>query len=98
MLTKQYSISSSALDDPRLVTLTVTILDAPHMSQHGRYVGTATTYLASLQPGMQVRATTRPSNESFHPPLDPTVPMVLIGAGSGIAPFRAFIQERALQK
>jgi cytochrome P450/NADPH-cytochrome P450 reductase len=47
---------------------------------------------------MQVRAATRPSGELFHPPLDPAVPMLLIGAGSGIAPFRGFIQERALQK
>lgn len=40
----------------------------------------------------------RPSAAAFHPPDDPTIPVVMFCAGSGLAPMRGFIQERALQK
>lgn len=40
----------------------------------------------------------RPSHTHFHPPANPQTPIVLICAGSGIAPFRGFLQERAIQK
>jgi cytochrome P450/NADPH-cytochrome P450 reductase len=39
----------------------------------------------------------RPSNIAFHPPADITVPVVLICAGTGLAPFRGFLQDRELQ-
>ncbi|KAJ7601926.1 fatty acid hydroxylase [Mycena polygramma] len=40
----------------------------------------------------------RPSAAAFHPPADPKTPVVMFCAGSGIAPMRGFIQERAAQK
>ena len=48
--------------------------------------------------GEKVQMMVRPSNAAFHLPSDPSVPMVLCAAGSGLAPFRGFIEERALQK
>ncbi|KAJ9114037.1 hypothetical protein QFC22_005857 [Naganishia vaughanmartiniae] len=96
---RQYSISSSPLDIPNRVTLTFSVLDAPHVSGRGaRYYGTATHFLSGLVPGARIHAAVRPSNEGFHPPADPMIPMIMGCAGSGIAPFRSFIQERALQK
>ncbi|KAJ9093885.1 hypothetical protein QFC21_006258 [Naganishia friedmannii] len=96
---RQYSISSSPLDVPNRVTLTFSVLNAPHISGRGpRYYGTATHFLSELVPGTRIHAAVRPSNEGFHPPADPKVPMLMGCAGSGIAPFRSFVQERALQK
>jgi len=111
MRVRQYSISSSPLANPAHVTLTVSIIDAPALS--GRrdsgfnvdnaedpfhYLGVASTYLASLHPGDLIPLTVRPSAAAFHLPVDPAVPIVMFCAGTGLAPFRGFIQERAAQK
>jgi cytochrome P450/NADPH-cytochrome P450 reductase len=44
-----------------------------------------------------VSVAVRPSNVAFHPPEDLGAPLVLICAGTGLAPFRGFLQERAIQ-
>ncbi|CAF4212977.1 unnamed protein product, partial [Adineta steineri] len=52
-----------------------------------------------MVPSLRVRqyCSVRASNVKFHPPEDTKVPIVMIAAGTGIAPFRGFIQERAAQ-
>jgi cytochrome P450/NADPH-cytochrome P450 reductase len=60
-------------------------------------MGVATTFLDGLRAGDKVQVAVRPFG-AFHPPLDPSVPVVMIAAVSGVAPMRGFIQERALQK
>jgi cytochrome P450/NADPH-cytochrome P450 reductase len=95
---RQYSISSSPLWRPDHATLTVATVDAPAFSGSGRYRGVASSFLAGVRPGDRVSIAVRPSNARFHPPADPKTPIVMICAGSGLAPFRGFLQERAAQK
>ncbi|WP_156842196.1 bifunctional cytochrome P450/NADPH--P450 reductase [Novosphingobium aquimarinum] len=95
---RQYSISSSPLWREDHLTLTVAVLDQPAQSGIGRFQGVASTYLAELEAGARLSVVVRPSHVAFHPPEDPQTPIILVCAGTGIAPFRGFIQERAIQK
>lgn len=96
MRSRQYSISSSPLRDPGRLSLTVAILDEPAMSGHRRHLGVASTFLAGLEPGTSISVAVRPSQSLFRPPSDPATPIVMVCAGSGIAPFHGFLQERAI--
>ncbi|MGX9688610.1 bifunctional cytochrome P450/NADPH--P450 reductase [Deinococcus wulumuqiensis] len=94
---RQYSISSSPLWKADACTLTVAVVDAPAKSGQGQYQGVASTFLRNAEPGTRVQVAVRPSNTAFHPPADPATPIVMICAGTGLAPFHGFLQERALQ-
>lgn len=97
MRTRQYSISSSPLAKVGQLTLTMSVLDAPAMSGRNLpFLGVASNFLNTLTSGDRVQIAIRSSR--FHLPDDPTVPVVMICAGSGVAPFRGFMQERAAQK
>ncbi|ESK91468.1 cytochrome p450 [Moniliophthora roreri MCA 2997] len=99
MRVRQYSISSSPLWNPEHATLTISVLDSPSISDSSKtFLGVGSNYLARLIPGDRVQMAVRPSAAAFHPPEDPTVPIVAYCAGSGLAPIRGFIQERAMQK
>lgn len=99
MRIRQYSISSSPLVNPQHATLTVSVVNAPALSgRPERFLGVGSNYLAGLKPGDRVQISVRPSGANFHPPSDPLVPVIMFCAGSGLAPFRGFIQERAAQK
>lgn len=98
MRARQYSISSSPLRDPFSCSLTVAVVDAPALAGGRRHLGVASTWLRDLRENEPVSVAVRPSQTGFHPPEDPSVPVIMICAGSGIAPFHGFLQERALQK
>lgn len=90
------SISSSPLADPAKLTLTYSLLDEPSLSGRGRHVGVATHFLSSLSPGEKLHVSVRPSVAAFHLPSDAeNTPIICIAAGTGLAPFRGFMQERA---
>lgn len=88
-----YSISSSPLAHPNEVHLTVGI---QRTQKHGRMrYGAASSFLASRVPlGLPVNVFVQPSGH-FHPPEDPSRDLILCGPGTGIAPFRGFLHERA---
>ncbi|KZT53966.1 cytochrome P450 [Calocera cornea HHB12733] len=97
MRIRQYSISSSPLAHPGQCSLTVSVLRAPAIAGHGEFLGVASNYLAHLEIGDVVCVAVRPSAAKFHLPTDLTKPIVLFCAGSGFAPMRGFIEERAEQ-
>ncbi|KAF8217433.1 fatty acid hydroxylase [Mycena galopus ATCC 62051] len=100
MRVRQYSISSSPLWNPAHITVTISVLDAPALSgkTSAPFLGVGSNYLASLMPGDRVQMAVRPSAAAFHPPENPATPVVMFCSGSGLAPMRGFMQERAAQK
>ena len=69
----------------------------PAWSGRGEFHGTCSTFLARLFPEDQVPIAIRTPNVPFHPPALNSTPVVMICAGTGLAPFRGFFQERALR-
>ena len=62
MRVRQYSISSSALAKESSATLTYAVLDQVALSGHGRYQGTASTFLSNLKPGDSMHVAIKPSH------------------------------------
>ncbi|EUA91122.1 oxidoreductase NAD-binding domain protein [Mycobacterium ulcerans str. Harvey] len=86
-----YSISSSPKEHPGEVHLTVSPVRYNFQGVPRR--GVCSTYLADRSPSDQIAIYVRKSS-NFRPPSDPRTPMIMIGPGTGIAPFRGFLQER----
>jgi cytochrome P450/NADPH-cytochrome P450 reductase len=94
---RYYSISSSPLADPETCSITTGELRAPARSGDGVYAGICSNHLATMAPSSTVFTFVREPTIPFRPPADPAVPMIMVGAGTGLAPFRGFLQERAAQ-
>lgn len=92
---RYYSISSSARIDPRTCSITVGALVAPARSGRGEYQGVCSSYLFEQGEDGVVYAFVRDTSSAFRLPGDPTRPVLMIAAGTGIAPFRGFLAERA---
>jgi len=88
-----YSIASSPLVHPGEAHLTVS---AVRYESHGRiHNGVCSTYLADrVKPGDKVAVFVQP-NKNFRLPADASTPVIMVGPGTGIAPFRAFVEHRA---
>ncbi|CAM0135180.1 hypothetical protein VKS41_000235 [Umbelopsis sp. WA50703] len=122
---RYYSISSSALESPDVISVTaVTLKYNPATKPERTVYGVATNYLWALhqschpeskieetfpeynvkgprdtyltEDGAKAPVHVRKSN--FKLPRNPTVPIILVGPGTGVAPHRAFVRERAWQK
>jgi cytochrome P450/NADPH-cytochrome P450 reductase len=99
MRMRQYSISSSPLQDPTIATLTYAVLDAPNRSGSSQnFVGICTTYMERLSVGDRVHVSLKSSRSGFHLPADDSKAIIMACAGTGLAPFRAFVAERATKK
>jgi sulfite reductase (NADPH) flavoprotein alpha-component len=87
-----YSISSSLKLNPGRVSLTV---DAVRYKVGERTrLGVASTFLGGrTEPGDKIRVYVQKA-QHFALPADPNKPIIMIGPGTGLAPFRAFLQER----
>lgn len=87
-----YSIASSYQAGPDEVHLTVGIV---RYQSHGRSrKGVATTFLAERVPEEGTVPVYVDSNKNFRLPEDGNAPIIMVGPGTGVAPFRAFLEER----
>jgi cytochrome P450 / NADPH-cytochrome P450 reductase len=95
---RYYSISSSPSGDPLRCSVTVAVVAGAANSGRGIYKGICSNYLAGRRAGETIHATVRETKAGFRLPDDPLVPIIMIGPGTGLAPFRGFLQERAARK
>jgi NADPH-ferrihemoprotein reductase len=96
---RYYSISSSSKVYPESVHLTAVLVQ--YQTPTGRTnKGVATTWLSNKKPNPEqaVRVPAFIRKSQFRLPARPQTPIIMIGPGTGIAPFRGFIQERAKMK
>ncbi|MGY1704565.1 bifunctional cytochrome P450/NADPH--P450 reductase [Geodermatophilus sp. SYSU D00697] len=92
-----YSISSSPLTSPDVCSITAGVVHGPARSGGGTFTGVASGHLAQLPVNGTVFVFVREPTIPFRPP-EPQVPMLMVAAGTGLAPFRGFLQERAAQR
>jgi cytochrome P450/NADPH-cytochrome P450 reductase len=95
MRPRYYSISSS----PTVASschLTVGVLHGPARSGDGYFNGVASNHLGSSMENSTQFIFVRKPTIPFRPPANPHTPMIMVGAGTGMAPFRGFLQERAV--
>ena len=86
-----YSIASSPKSHPEEVHLTVAVV---RYELHGRKRhGVCTTFLADRADGEPVPVFVHTAKH-FRPPEDLSAPLIMVGPGTGIAPFRAFLEDR----
>ena len=91
-----YSIASSQSEAEEEVHLTVGVVRYPQEDGTVRS-GAASSYLADRLPeDAEVRVFVE-HNDNFRLPQNPDTPVIMVGPGTGIAPFRAFLQEREAQ-
>ncbi|RYP51986.1 hypothetical protein DL768_002782 [Monosporascus sp. mg162] len=115
---RYYSISSSALVQPKKISITAVVENQLIPGRQDPFKGVATNYLFALKQkqngdpnpepfgltyeimgprnkydGIHVPVHVRHSN--FKLPSDPSKPVILVGPGTGVAPMRGFVQERA---
>ncbi|MDZ5722569.1 bifunctional cytochrome P450/NADPH--P450 reductase, partial [Bacillus sp. SXabc123] len=95
---RYYSISSSSRVNPEQASITVGVVRGPAWSGLGEYRGVASNYLAERKTGDDVVMFVRTPESRFQLPEDPETPIIMVGPGTGVAPFRGFLQARAALK
>ncbi|MCE5289251.1 MAG: cytochrome P450 [Nocardiaceae bacterium] len=95
---RYYSIASSPLVNAKIASIATGVLCAPSRSGAGTFNGVCSNYLANNPAGSTVFTFVRRPTIEFRPPENPHVPMIMVGAGTGLAPFLGFLQERATQR
>ncbi|MEK0451462.1 MAG: sulfite reductase flavoprotein alpha-component CysI [Verrucomicrobiota bacterium] len=87
-----YSISSSLKAHPESVHLTVATV---RWNAHGRQRnGVCSTFLADRWSGDTTAGVFGQMQKHFRLPEDPNTPVIMVGPGTGVAPFRAFLEDR----
>ena len=95
MKRREYSIASCQKVTPTAVALMIVVVDWVDPRGRKRY-GQASRYLSNLAPGAKVTVSVKASVMKLPP--KSTQPLIMAGLGTGLAPFRAFVQHRAMEK
>ncbi|HRJ69274.1 MAG TPA: cytochrome P450 [Beijerinckiaceae bacterium] len=95
---RYYSISSSPMVDSGRCSVSVGVVEGPALSGRGTYRGVCSTFMANRVAGDTIHATIKETKAGFRLPDDAQVPIIMVGPGTGLAPFRGFLQERAALK
>jgi cytochrome P450/NADPH-cytochrome P450 reductase len=93
---RYYSISSSPRQEARRCSITVAVVEGPARSGRGTFHGVCSGHLLHRAENDLVHAFVKDTKSAFRLPEDPAIPIVMVGPGTGFAPFRGFLQERAV--
>ena len=94
---RYYSISSSPRELVHACSITVGVHNQE--GPDGRvHEGLCSHYLSRCEPGTTLRVVVKDTKSTVRLPADPAKDVILIGPGTGLAPLRGFIQERAAQR
>ena len=92
---REYSIASCQAVTPTSIALMVVVVNWVDPRGRDRF-GQATRYLSQLPLGHPLTVSIKPSVMKLPP--KSTQPLIMAGLGTGLAPFRAFVQHRAMEK
>lgn len=98
MTPRHYSIASSSRLSPKEVALIVSVLDTTARSGTGVFKGVASNHLADIAPGAHIRARVDPARQAFRAGAEPEKNVILVSAGTGVAPFCGFLGDRLAAK
>ena len=98
MAPRYYSISSSPNALPGRAAITVGVVQGPARSGAGVYKGVCSCHLSACPVGTTINVSVKETKAGFRLPSDPARPIIMVGPGTGLAPFRAFLQERSIQQ
>uniref|UniRef100_A0A8C1GTP7 Methionine synthase reductase n=1 Tax=Cyprinus carpio TaxID=7962 RepID=A0A8C1GTP7_CYPCA len=104
---RAYSAASSSLQHPGKVHFVFNVVEFPACPEHPARTGLCTGWLADhvssilrplgTVPASEIPSLPRPSS-TFHLPADPSIPVVMVGPGTGVAPFIGFLQQREKER
>jgi len=94
LLPRYYSISSAYIQDPSKVSITIAIVR--YQSHNRDRKGVCSTFLSDRTSQGDIIPIFVNDNPDFRMPKDSSLPILMIGPGTGIAPFRAMLQERII--